>query len=159
MRLPFAVKDRVPNGALRGSNDLYNMLYVGFPLGEAVFLVLGGPQRWQGEQFTYARMIPGSPYSWAVAIALFAVVLALGVLMPSDEDPERRGSARGWLIVLGATGCAVWCSYYAYCSFMSGQVYPTQVSFNGSYVWACFSIWYMIKVGQHLEFRHSREKI
>lgn len=156
-RLRVVLRDRIPAGSLRGTHDLYNMLYIGFPLGEATFLTLGGPARWQGEQFTVAREVPGSPYSWAAALALCAVVLALGVLTPNDHASEHQLTARGWLIVTGALGIAVWCTYYAWCLYAAGQIYPTQVSLSGPYQWSFFALWYVIKVGQHLEFGHPRE--
>jgi hypothetical protein len=146
----FVVRDHVMHGGLRGSNDLYNVLYIAFAYGEATFLTLGGPNRWQGEQFSVARQIPWSPYSWAAALAICITVMAAGVMMRDDRDEDKQ-SIRGWLIVLGAMGCSAWCAFYAYCIWQAGLIYPTQVSLNGPFTWSFFAFWYMIKVGQHLE--------
>lgn len=157
MSLPhFVLRDRVPNGKLRGTVDLYNMLYVGFPLGEAAFLIVGGPDRWQGEQYSVARQVPGSPYSWAAVLILGALLLAVGLLIADERDEDRR-SLRAYLIVAGALTLASWCVYYAYCLFQAGQDYPSQVSLTGPFLWGFLSLWYVVKVGQHLEFRHPRE--
>lgn len=158
VRLPyFVVRDHIPYGGLRGANDLYNLLYIGFAYGESLTLIFGGPVRWQGEAHAIARQIPYSPYSWAAALAVSVTLLAMGILLDDDdnEDSGRRFAVRGWLIVCGAIGCAAWFAYYAWCQWLAGQLYPTQVSFNGPYVWGCFAAWYMIKVGQHLDFRST----
>lgn len=154
MKLPyFVLRDHIPNGGLRGANDLYNMLYVGFAWGQAAFLVAGGPRRWQGEQFSVARrLIPWSPYSWAVVLFVAALVLAVGILMP-DGRHEDKTSVRAFLIVGGSLVCVIWCAYFAWCLYRAGQDYPTQVALTGPFQWSFFALWYMIKVGQHLEFR------
>lgn len=157
MKLPyFALRDHIQAGGLRGSNDIYNMLYVGFGWGEATFLAVGGESRWQGEQFSYARdLLPWSPYSWALALFVFTTLLAGGVLIPDRAEVEAL-TLRGWLIVSGATGCVVWCALYAFSIYRAGQSYPTQVSLSGPFLWSFLAFWYMVKVGQHLELKYWR---
>jgi hypothetical protein len=154
VKLPFfALRDHVQVGGLRGSNDLYNMLYVGFAWGEVAQLILSGPGRWQGEQFSVARQVPGAPYTWAAMLFVASVALAVGVSLPDDQDPDKR-SKRAYLIVGGALVIVVWCALLAWCLFVAGQRYPTQVSFSGPYLWSFFAFWYMVKVGQHLELKN-----
>lgn len=156
MRWPyFVVRDHIPTGGLRGANDIYSMLYVALGLGEGIFLIIGGPRHWQGEQFAVARQIPYPPYSWAAAILFFTVILGAGVVMADDHLDDAKASIRGWLICIGAMGCAGWCAFYAWCLWRAGIIYPSQVSLNGPFTWTFFATWYMIKAGQHLEFRLS----
>lgn len=153
MKLPyFALRDHIQSGGLRGSNDLFNMFYVGFAWGVATLLAVGGPDRWQGEAFTYARQIPESPYSWAGVLAVCATVLCVGTLLPDEDDPDRL-TIRGYLIVSGALGVVAWMGFYAWCLWKAGQAYPTQVGPLGPYQWLTWAFLYMIKVGQHLELK------
>lgn len=154
MKLPyFALRDHIQTGGLRGSNDLFNMFYVGFAWGVSALLAVGGPERWQGEAFTYARMVPGAPYSWAAVLFVFTTALGVGILLPDASDPDRL-SVRGFLIVGGALGVVVWMALYASCLYEAGQDYPSQVGILGPYQWLAWAFLYMIKVGQHLELKY-----
>lgn len=154
MKVPyFALKDSVTRSELRGGNDLFNIMLAVFAYGEAVVLVLGGPLRWHGEAFTVARQVPFSPYSWAAALALGATLFAAGAGMYDGQDEDARWGVRAWLIVSGAFLCAVWCFALSSCLFLSGQIYPDQVSYSGTWQWIIFGLMYMTKVGQHLDFK------
>lgn len=153
MRLPyFRIKDRVPTGGLRGANDIYNLINIGFAFGVAALTAAGGPRRWQGEQFEVARQIPFSPYSWAIVLGVGAMLYTIGVLLREGDD-EARWGLRGLFVVAGAFICAAWCIAFAWCLYQSGLQNPTQVSLSGPFLWATYSVFYVIKVGQHLEFR------
>lgn len=158
MRLPyFALRDHVDIGGLCGSNDMYNVFYVAFAWGQSASLIASGSERWQGEQFSYAREIPYSPHSWAIALLTFSCILAIGFTLHDTGDPHAL-TAWGWFIVIGALGCAMWCAYYSWCFYQSGQDFPDQVSYSGTYLWACFALWYMLKVGQQ-EFKTTPPRL
>lgn len=52
-------------------------LYALYAVGQGIGICLGGIVRWSGPGYTIVRQLPGSPYSWGVALSLFGILLGV----------------------------------------------------------------------------------
>lgn len=81
---------------------------------QGVLIWVGGPIRWVGDFYTVPRMVPESPYSWAVAVGGSGILVMVGSITRTM-----------WVRNVGLIVFAVWCAAFALTGATSAQLVPT----------------------------------
>src|ERR1700756_3529844 len=105
---------RLDDGDLRTADRMLVWLLVVFGYMTAMAMSLDQAE-WNAPVFKVMRKLPGTPYSWAVMLAVAVSVYTVGEL----SDPGRRW--RGRVVIVGAGLCGGW--YAALALTMSRMVY------------------------------------
>jgi hypothetical protein len=108
-------------------STVYLTACLGFGLGSGI--VLGGERRFSNAGLATARLVPGSHYTWGMALMILGVVIAVGIGL---------GWKEAW-ITSGFIGSAAWYAFFALSVLVSAAKNP-DVAVTGVFAYGALAV-------------------
>lgn len=115
-----------------------------FAILQGLNIIAGGPQRWAGQSFSVALMLPGAPPTWGVILTVLGAVGLIGSL---------RGRYRP--VYFSMYGSAIWCVFFAAGFGLAAITTPTAAT-TGVWAYGTLAVLYVLIGVVYRESRKTR---
>lgn len=115
-----------------------------FAILQGLNITFGGRNRWAGDSFAVALMLPGAPPTWGVILTLLGVSALAGSL-----------TGRYTPVIVGMYGASIWSGFFAITFGLSAVSNPL-ASTTGVWAYGTFAVLFILVAHAFKESRKSR---